>query len=111
MVMLALCFIIQFIIACTCLGVVSANSQYDLLSNGWNKLSTRTIQDTQRKYNCCGFSDRNYFDQKNSSNCPENAEGPCFEVVKDSVAQALQTTGITALIFSFTNVRAFQQFI
>lgn len=86
------------------MGVVSVNSQFELLNKGWEKLGDKTIQETQIKFNCCAFSYEKYNELKNSSKCPFTANGPCFEAVKDSVARALKTTGIVALIFSFTNV-------
>lgn len=102
MVLLSICFIIQFVIACVCLGVVSVNSQTDLLFSGWKKLSKETIKETQFKYNCCGFSNATI--SHNDPTCPATANKPCFEAVKKSVVKALEITGGLALGFSFTNV-------
>ena len=97
---LLLCFLIQFIIACVCLGIISENSQTALLEVAWNKLDTETIRETQIKNSCCGFA------QMNSTRveCPNTANKPCVQIVRDSVAQALKTTGIVGLLFSFINV-------
>jgi len=97
---LLLCFLIQFIIACVCLGIISENSQTALLEVAWNKLDTETIRETQIKNNCCGFV------QMNSTRveCPSTANKPCAQIVRDSVAKALKTTGIVGLLFSFINV-------
>lgn len=101
MVTLSLCFVLQFIIAIACLAVVSVDSQADFLKSAWMKLSDETINETQNKFNCCGFSS---FDDEKRVACPKAADKPCFEVVKDSVTKALQITGIVGLIFSFINV-------
>ena len=102
MFFLSICFIIQFVIACVCLGVVSVNSQTDLLFSGWKKLSPQTIEETQYKYNCCGFN--NVTISRNDPTCPVTANKPCFEAVKKSVVKALEITGGIALGFSFTHV-------
>jgi hypothetical protein len=104
---LMLCFLIQFIIACVCLGIIPENSQTALLEVAWNKLDTETIRETQIKNNCCGFV------QMNSSRveCPITADKPCVQIVRDSVAQALKTTGIIGLLFSFINVNLFFQLL
>ncbi len=101
MFFLSLCFVIQFIIACACLAVVSVNSQFDFLNSGWQKLSNETIQETQVKFKCCGF---NSFKDTPRVKCPSIYEKPCFEAVRDSVAKALKISGIVGLIFCFTNV-------
>ena len=101
MFFLILCFIIQFIIACVCLGVVSVNSQFDILNSGWQKLNEETIRQTQIRYNCCGFKN---ITEENRVQCPRLANKPCFEDVQNSVAESLKTTGIVGLIFCFTNV-------
>lgn len=100
--LLTLCFLIQFIIACVCLGIVSVNSQRNLLFSGWQKLSDRTIEETQYKYNCCGFN--NITVDSHHPKCPSTATKPCFETVKHSVVKALEITGGIALTFSFINI-------
>jgi len=102
MVTLSICFIIQFVIACVCLGVVSVNSQTDLLFSGWQELSDKTIEETQFKYNCCGFNNVT-FDRPHVK-CPATADIFCFEAVKESVVKALEITGGIALAFSFMNL-------
>ncbi|CAF0940581.1 unnamed protein product [Brachionus calyciflorus] len=104
MFFLTICFLIQFIIACTCLGFISVNSKYDPLSNGWYNLSEKSKQETQIKYNCCGFSEDDFKILFEASKCPEKATGTCYEPVKESVKNGLKSTGIVALIFSFTNL-------
>lgn len=103
MVMLLIGFIIQFVIACVCLAFININSQKDLLFAVWNKLSDQTIQDTQYKYNCCGFLDSSS-SQENRSRCPAGATTPCYEQVKGDVTKAFELTGILALLFSFMNL-------
>ena len=107
MFFLSLCFIIQFIIACACLAVVSVNSQFDFLKAGWQKLSNETIEETQMKFRCCGF---NTLTDTSRVKCPPYFVNPkpCFEAVRDSVAKSLEITGIVGLIFCFTNVSAFK---
>ena len=103
MFFLLLCFIIQFIIACVCLGVVSVNSQFEFLNAGWKKLSDATINETQEKFNCCGF---NSFpsNEADRASCPRTANTTCVDAVRYSVAESLKISGIVALIFCFTNV-------
>ena len=103
MVMLAIGFIIQFVIAIVCLAFISINSQKDLLAAVWSKLNDQTIKDTQYRYHCCGFLDSTNT-QETRSACPAGATTPCYEQVKGDVAKAFELTGILALIFSFTNV-------
>ena len=109
MFFLFLCFIIQFIIACVCLGVVSVNSQFEFLNAGWKKLSEATRNETQQKFNCCGFK---FFpsNEADRTTCPRNANKPCFDAVQYSVAESLKISGIVALIFCFTNVSSFVYF-
>lgn len=103
--MLLICFIIQFVIACVCLAIISSSSQYDLLETGWTKLNVETKRETEFKYNCCGFNNTEYFQLKsNTSDCPPQADKPCFYALRETIAKALKATGIIALIFSFTNV-------
>jgi len=102
MFFLFLCFVIQFIIACVCLGVVSVNSQAEFLNEGWEKLSDATINETQNKFNCCGFKSLPL--DANRASCPRSAVKTCFEAVRYSVAESLKISGIVALIFCFTNV-------
>ena len=104
MVFLSLSFIIQFIIAICCLAIISVNSKDDLLLRGWQKLSDRVINETQIKYNCCGFNENAALNIGRPA-CPKTANKPCFEIVKDSVRRALNITGGLALTFSFINVR------
>jgi hypothetical protein len=68
-------------------------------------LSDKTIEETQNKYNCCGFNNDTSFNL-NEPKCPVTAKISCFEIVRDSVVKALEVTGSIALVFSFINVFA-----
>lgn len=103
MLTLLMCFIIQFVIACVCLGVISVNSRTDLLYSGWKKLSYNTIDETQHKYDCCGFNSTVVIDNRGPK-CPVTATKPCLEAVKESVVKALEITGGIAMAFSFINL-------
>lgn len=111
MLMLLICFIIQFVIAIVCLALISNSSRYDLLQTGWANLDNETRRHTEFKYNCCGFDNSDYLKFKLKteymSECPSTAEEPCFHALESSISKALKATGICALIFSFTNVTTF----
>lgn len=104
MLLLSICFLVQFIIACVCLGFISVNSKYDLLSHSWNNMNNLQKVEIQQKYACCQFDEESFEKNKNSSECPDKANGPCYEYLRESVKNGLRTTGVVALIFSFTNV-------
>jgi len=107
MVMLGLCFIIQFVIAVVCLAVITYNAQYDILQASWNKLSERTRHDTQKKYNCCDFTRNSSSltpEEKDAKGCLPDAEANCYDIVKDGVTKGLKVTGACALVFSFINL-------
>lgn len=104
MLLLSICFLVQFVIACVCLGFISVNSKLDILSNSWKTMSSSQKQDIQLKYKCCQFDEESFLQKKNTLECQENANGPCYIFLRESVKSGLRTTGIIALIFSFIDV-------
>lgn len=104
MLLLSICFLIQFIVACVCLGFISVDSKHDLLRDKWNNMNILQKKEIQSKYNCCEFDQDNFEKINNKLECPDKSNGPCYEYLRESVKDGLRTTGIIALILSFTNV-------
>lgn len=57
MIVLALLFLVQFAVACTCLAV-NATQQHKLAASAWNKGSDKTREDVMKHFRCCGFEDQ-----------------------------------------------------
>lgn len=54
MVILFLLFLIQFSIACACLGVNSEQQEL-LAQQGWTRVDNSTKNNVQEVFTCCGF--------------------------------------------------------
>lgn len=57
MVILFLLFLLQFSVACACLGV-NTEQQEQLAEQGWNKGGNATRARVQDTFTCCGFDDK-----------------------------------------------------
>lgn len=54
MVILFLLFLIQFSVACACLGY-NTEQQAQLAEQGWTKVDNTTKLEVQESFKCCGF--------------------------------------------------------
>ncbi|ENN75321.1 hypothetical protein YQE_08098, partial [Dendroctonus ponderosae] len=54
MLILFLLFLIQFSVACACLGV-NQSQQEQLAQQGWNRVDNATRANVQKTFTCCGF--------------------------------------------------------
>lgn len=56
MVILFLLFLIQFSVACACLGV-NSQQQDQLAEQGWDRVNNDTRSRVQETFHCCKFDD------------------------------------------------------
>ncbi|CAH0553336.1 unnamed protein product [Brassicogethes aeneus] len=106
MVILFLLFLIQFSVACACLGVNIAQ-QEQLAEQGWNKVNNQTKSHVQEKFGCCGFHNENDTHPVCSKPCitciePECQCPPCMEKLQSTINYAFKLCGWIGLFFSFT---------
>ncbi|KAK9878813.1 hypothetical protein WA026_003651 [Henosepilachna vigintioctopunctata] len=115
MVILFLLFLLQFSVACACLGV-NTEQQEQWAEQGWQKESNVTRTKVQDSFTCCGFDpivDKRIIpptcDEKVKLRCcPDpNIEGDCqcpycMNKLRSTINYALKLCGWIGLLFSFT---------
>ncbi|XP_018334948.1 tetraspanin-13 isoform X2 [Agrilus planipennis] len=117
MVILFLLFLIQFSVACACLGV-NMEQQQQLAEQGWGRVDNSTKAKVQQVFTCCGF------DKEIKSNnskmghpscesiepkcCPDHDHNPtcecdsCMNKLQKTINYAFKLCGWIGLFFSFT---------
>ncbi|CAH1155236.1 unnamed protein product [Phaedon cochleariae] len=119
MVILFLLFLIQFSVACACLGV-NNEQQTQLAEQGWKKVDNKTRSSVQEVFTCCGFDDivdrdANY--QYHHPSCeavqPHCCMDPtvldctcphCLEKLQSTINYAFKLCGWIGLFFSFSEL-------
>lgn len=116
MVILFLLFLIQFSVACACLGV-NGEQQEQLAEQGWRRVDNDTRAEVQESFVCCGFkkdispSDPHMghpsCDSIQNKCCPDPSITdceckPCMEELQDTINYAFKLCGWIGLFFSFT---------
>ncbi|VEN36055.1 unnamed protein product [Callosobruchus maculatus] len=111
MVILFLLFLIQFSVACACLGV-NKEQQAQLAEQGWIHVDNDTLSQVQDNFRCCGFDEK--VDKEihppicETQRCciPPNTENcqcpPCMEKLQNTINYAFKLCGWIGLFFSFT---------
>ncbi|XP_065170222.1 tetraspanin-13 isoform X2 [Atheta coriaria] len=116
MVILFLLFLIQFSVACACLGV-NMEQQEQLAEQGWGRVDNTTKEEVQTQFRCCGF-DEQYSandtkmghpscEEVNLLCCPSKADinckcKPCMLKLQETINYAFKLCGWIGLFFSFT---------
>ncbi|XP_045482779.1 tetraspanin-31-B isoform X2 [Harmonia axyridis] len=115
MVILFLLFLLQFSVACACLGV-NREQQEQLAEQGWNKGGNATRIKVQDTFTCCGFDEK--IDKQHPPPtceedlmlkcCPDpnievDCECPkCMTKLRSKISYAFKLCGWIGLFFSFT---------
>lgn len=115
MVILFLLFLIQFSVACACLGVNIAQ-QEQLAEQGWRRVDNGTKMEVQEAFSCCGFDatvDKTILhpncDLIYPRCCPDpaaiNCKCPdCMTKLQGTINYAFKLCGWIGLFFSLTEV-------
>ncbi|CAH1112137.1 unnamed protein product [Psylliodes chrysocephalus] len=115
MVILFLLFLIQFSVACACLGV-NSEQQTQLAEEGWKRVDNRTRSQVQVVFNCCGFDPK-----VDASDAPpdfKEIEGKvcrdpmivdckcpnCHDKLQNTINYAFKLCGWIGLFFSFSEI-------
>jgi len=106
MIILLLIFVIQFSVACACLGV-DEDKELELAKAGWNVADNETKYEAEQLFGCCGFSNQTEgvkcetIDACKTSldSCP-----PCAERIQGKINYAFNAAGGLGLFFSFTEI-------
>ncbi|KAF7281618.1 tetraspanin 97E isoform X2 [Rhynchophorus ferrugineus] len=112
MLILFLLFLIQFSVACACLGV-NQSQQEQLAEQGWSRVDNGTKANVQTTFVCCGFDkevDKHIYnppcDSVNLRCCTdinENCICPgCLYKLQNTINYAFKLCGWIGLFFSFT---------
>ncbi|KAJ8967103.1 hypothetical protein NQ314_003115 [Rhamnusium bicolor] len=115
MVILFLLFLIQFSVACACLGV-NREQQNQLAEQGWKRVDNSTRMNVQDVFGCCGLDSK--VDEEDvppscdsiqqrccldptvtPCSCP-----PCMTKLQSTINYAFKLCGWIGLFFSFTEV-------
>ncbi|KAK4881194.1 hypothetical protein RN001_004513 [Aquatica leii] len=117
MVILFLLFLIQFSVACACLGV-NMEQQEQLAEQGWGRVDNNTKMEVQVAFSCCGFDTKIAADHRTMDHpscetielkcCPNpNKEchcPTCMSKLQSTINYAFKLCGWIGLFFSFTEV-------
>ncbi|KAF5279563.1 hypothetical protein FQR65_LT03385 [Abscondita terminalis] len=117
MVILFLLFLIQFSVACACLGV-NMEQQEQLAEQGWGRFDNTTKMEVQLAFTCCGFEKKNIGDQRSMDHpsceaielkcCPNQEKDchcpTCMSKLQSTINYAFKLCGWIGLFFSFTEV-------
>jgi len=102
MIILLLIFVIQFSVACACLGV-DKDKELQLAEAGWNAADNETKYEAEQLFQCCGFTnDTDGIDCEKLAcynSCP-----PCSVRIQDKINYAFNAAGGLGLFFSFTEI-------
>merc|ERR1712038_2213072 len=102
MIILLLIFVIQFSVACACLGV-DKDKELQLAEAGWNAADNETKYEAEQLFQCCGFTnDTDGIDCEKLAcydSCP-----PCSVRIQDKINYAFNAAGGLGLFFSFTDL-------
>ncbi|KAJ8960405.1 hypothetical protein NQ318_013685 [Aromia moschata] len=117
MVILFLLFLIQFSVACACLGV-NSEQQDQLAEQGWIRVDNGTRTKVQEVFTCCGFDHKLDVEHPPPScknimmrccagrdpsvspcSCPT-----CMEKLRNTINYAFKLCGWIGLFFSFTEI-------
>lgn len=114
MVILFLLFLIQFSVACACLGV-NISQQEQLAEQGWSRVDNATRNEVQEVFTCCGFDPvvdkttphpsceniamRCCITNDKNCVCP-----PCMKKLQHTINYAFKLCGWIGLFFSLTEV-------
>ncbi|KAJ8921417.1 hypothetical protein NQ315_003035 [Exocentrus adspersus] len=114
MVILFLLFLIQFSVACACLGV-SSEHQDQLAEQGWQRVDNSTRAKVQEVFRCCGLEPKINSkyppppcdDAIYQRCCPNPADTDCtchncMEKLQNTINYAFKLCGWIGLFFSFT---------
>ncbi|XP_044259014.1 tetraspanin-13 isoform X1 [Tribolium madens] len=115
MVILFLLFLIQFSVACACLGVNIAQ-QEQLAEQGWSRVDNNTRMKVQDVFTCCGFAEsidktisppscENVNTRCCFSSNEKNCVCPqCMQKLQDTINYAFKLCGWIGLFFSLTEI-------
>ncbi|XP_066147474.1 tetraspanin-31-B isoform X1 [Euwallacea fornicatus] len=115
MVILFLLFLIQFSVACACLGV-NESQQKQWAEQGWTRVENDTRANVQNTFTCCGFEpdvDKVLIHpdcDKVQLRCCQNPESQscacpgCLQKLQSTINYAFNLCGWIGLFFSFTEV-------
>ncbi|XP_030759081.1 tetraspanin-31-A isoform X2 [Sitophilus oryzae] len=112
MLILFLLFLIQFSVACACLGV-NQSQQLTMAEQGWSRVDNSTRSNVQNTFVCCGFDEE--VDLKDPPPLCENANPRCcttdpnvclcpgcLNKLQSTINYAFKLCGWIGLFFSFT---------
>ncbi|CAG9860901.1 unnamed protein product [Phyllotreta striolata] len=115
MVILFLLFLIQFSVACACLGV-NSEQQTQLAEEGWKQVDNATQARVQNAFNCCGFNAEvdlhfpppDYTEIKDRV-CPSPTAidcqcSNCNDKLQKTINYAFKLCGWIGLFFSFSEI-------
>jgi len=120
MVVLFSIFVIQFSVACACLGA-STEDELKILENTYNKAPDAIKNSADSSLNCCGFYSNGTLPSTEAQRCEANTNlectnfgklnatgncDNCREKVEDKVDNAFNASGGLGLFFSFTELVA-----
>ncbi|XP_075231129.1 tetraspanin 97E [Lycorma delicatula] len=115
MIILFILFLVQFGVACACLGVNLAE-QEKLVEEGWRNVNNEVKGKVQKTFSCCGF-DGKFHNKSGPMGHPEcihdphccpvgSPEGctcpPCLGKVQSTIDYAFKLCGGIGLFFCFT---------
>ncbi|XP_060525900.1 tetraspanin-31-A isoform X2 [Cylas formicarius] len=113
MLILFLLFLIQFSVACACLGV-NQSQQEQLAEQGWVRVKNTTKENVQKTFMCCGFDKQvdevvwhPPCDEVELKCCPNPSDRSCacdgcLDKLQSTINYAFKLCGWIGLFFSFT---------
>ncbi|RZF46189.1 hypothetical protein LSTR_LSTR011543 [Laodelphax striatellus] len=115
MIILFMLFVVQFGIACACLGV-DMKEQEKIAEEGWKTVSMSVKSEVQKAFSCCGFDnyEHNATDPMGHPECVsdplccESKTGslcvcpPCMSKLQSTIDYAFKLCGGIGLFYSFT---------
>jgi len=104
MIILLLIFVIQFSVACACLGV-DEKKELQLAEAGWNHADNATKLEAEQLFGCCGYDSPTQGIQCDDvERCKQGACPTCQAAIKDKINYAFNAAGGLGLFFSFTEL-------
>jgi len=119
MITLLLIFVIQFSVACACLGV-DEDKELQLAEAGWSHADNQTKLEAEQLFGCCGFDNHTQgIDCAAVNRCNPEQQGAvefnsntkinwncptCKAAIQDKINYAFNAAGGLGLFFSFTEI-------
>jgi len=105
MITLLLIFVIQFSVACACLGV-DEDKELQLAEAGWSHADNQTKLEAEQLFGCCGFDNHTQgIECVAVERCGADLNCPtCKAAIQDKINYAFNAAGGLGLFFSFTEI-------